>query len=89
MMESLRRTQTPSKNLVVLPSLYSRIAGHRGGIVNVSSGAAKCCSPRRIRGLRGEQKGAIDASTIGLAKEVAEQEIRVPRSTIQLKALPN
>jgi NAD(P)-dependent dehydrogenase (short-subunit alcohol dehydrogenase family) len=56
--------------------MSSRHGGGGGGIVNVSSGAAR-------HGSAGEyidyaaSKGAIDSFTIGLAKEVAEEGIRV------------
>lgn len=50
---------------------------HSGGsIVNVSSGAAKTGSPNEYIDYAAS-KGAIDTLTIGLAKEVAKQNIRV------------
>ena len=47
-----------------------------GSIVNVSSGAAKTGSPNEYIDYAAS-KGAIDILTIGLAKEVAKQNIRV------------
>lgn len=47
-----------------------------GSIVNVSSGAAKTGSPNEYIDYAAS-KGAIDTLTIGLAKEVAKQNIRV------------
>jgi NAD(P)-dependent dehydrogenase (short-subunit alcohol dehydrogenase family) len=50
--------------------------GAGGGIVNVSSGAARHGSPGEYIDYAAS-KGAIDTLTIGLAKEVAEEGIRV------------
>lgn len=50
--------------------------GNGGAIVNVSSGAAKSGSPNEYIDYAAS-KGAIDTMTIGLAKEVAEEGIRV------------
>lgn len=50
--------------------------GPGGAIVNVSSGAAKLGSPNEYIDYAAS-KGAIDTMTIGLAKEVAEEGIRV------------
>lgn len=47
-----------------------------GSIVNVSSGAAKTGSPNEYIDYAAS-KGAMDTLTIGLAKEVAKQKIRV------------
>lgn len=47
-----------------------------GSIVNISSGASKSGSPHEYIDYA-STKGAIDTFTIGLAKEVAEQNIRV------------
>ena len=47
-----------------------------GAIVNVSSGAARLGSPGEYVDCAAS-KGAIDTLTIGLAKEVAEENIRV------------
>jgi len=47
-----------------------------GGIVNVSSGAAKTGSPNEYIDYAAS-KGAMDTFTIGLAKEVASKGIRV------------
>jgi NAD(P)-dependent dehydrogenase (short-subunit alcohol dehydrogenase family) len=50
--------------------------GHGGAIVNVSSGAARLGSPGEYVDYAAS-KGAIDTMTIGLAREVAEEGIRV------------
>jgi NAD(P)-dependent dehydrogenase (short-subunit alcohol dehydrogenase family) len=50
--------------------------GLGGGIVNVSSGAARSGSPGEYIDYAAS-KGAVDTLTIGLAKEVAEEGIRV------------
>lgn len=50
--------------------------GKGGGIVNISSVAARLGSPHEYVDYAAS-KGAIDAFTIGLAKEVAEEGIRV------------
>lgn len=56
--------------------MSTRHGGAGGGIVNVSSGAAKYGSPGEYVDYAAS-KGAIDTFTIGLAKEVAEEGIRV------------
>jgi len=53
-----------------------RYGGQGGTIVNVSSGAARVGSPNEYIDYAAS-KGAIDTLTIGLAKEVAEEGIRV------------
>ncbi len=50
--------------------------GRGGGIVNVSSGAARSGSPGEYIDYA-SSKGALDTMTIGLAREVAEEGIRV------------
>ncbi|HUA81013.1 MAG TPA: SDR family oxidoreductase [Dyella sp.] len=50
--------------------------GHGGAIVNVSSIAARLGSPHEFVDYAGS-KGAIDAMTIGLAKELGGQGVRV------------
>jgi NAD(P)-dependent dehydrogenase (short-subunit alcohol dehydrogenase family) len=50
--------------------------GHGGAIVNVSSGAARLGSPGEYIDYAAS-KGALDTMTIGLAREVAEEGIRV------------
>ena len=50
--------------------------GHGGAIVNVSSGAARLGSPGEYVDYAAS-KGAVDTLTIGLAKEVAAEGIRV------------
>ena len=56
--------------------MSTRHGGSGGGIVNVSSGAAKYGSPGEYVDYAAS-KGAIDTFTVGLAKEVAEEGIRV------------
>ena len=56
--------------------MSTRHGGRGGNIVNVSSMAARLGSPGEYVDYAGS-KGAIDALTIGLAKEVAEEGIRV------------
>ena len=50
--------------------------GKGGGIVNVSSSAARLGAPNEFIDYAAS-KGAVDAMTIGLAKEVATEDIRV------------
>ncbi|HEV3200405.1 MAG TPA: SDR family oxidoreductase [Bryobacteraceae bacterium] len=56
--------------------MSTRHGGSGGGIVNVSSGAARYGSPGEYIDYAAT-KGAIDTLTIGLAREVAEEGIRV------------
>lgn len=56
--------------------MSSRFGGEGGAIVNISSMAAKLGGPGEYVDYAAS-KGAIDAMTIGLAKEVADQGIRV------------
>jgi NAD(P)-dependent dehydrogenase (short-subunit alcohol dehydrogenase family) len=56
--------------------MSTRHGRHGGAIVNVSSGAARVGSPNEYIDYAAT-KGAIDTLTIGLAKEVAEEKIRV------------
>ncbi|HEY5000119.1 MAG TPA: SDR family oxidoreductase [Usitatibacter sp.] len=56
--------------------MSTRHGGKGGGIVNVSSMAAKLGAPGEYVDYAAS-KGAIDSLTIGLAKEVAEEGIRV------------
>ena len=56
--------------------MSTRHGGKGGGIVNVSSMAAKLGSPGEYVDYAAS-KGAIDTLTIGLAREVAEEGIRV------------
>jgi NAD(P)-dependent dehydrogenase (short-subunit alcohol dehydrogenase family) len=56
--------------------MSTRHGGTGGGIVNVSSGAARHGSPGEYIDYAAS-KGAIDTMTVGLAKEVAEEGIRV------------
>jgi NAD(P)-dependent dehydrogenase (short-subunit alcohol dehydrogenase family) len=56
--------------------MSTRHGGPGGGIVNVSSGAAKYGSPGECVDYAAS-KGAIETFTVGLAKEVAEEAIRV------------
>jgi NAD(P)-dependent dehydrogenase (short-subunit alcohol dehydrogenase family) len=56
--------------------MSTRHGGTGGAIVNVSSGAARLGSPGEYVDYAAS-KGAIDTMTIGLAKEVAQEGIRV------------
>ncbi|HXF77441.1 MAG TPA: SDR family oxidoreductase [Usitatibacter sp.] len=56
--------------------MSTRHGGKGGGIVNVSSAASRLGSPGEYVDYAAS-KGAIDTLTIGLAKEVAEEGIRV------------
>ncbi|MGF1763717.1 SDR family oxidoreductase [Aliivibrio kagoshimensis] len=56
--------------------MSTKYGGAGGAIVNVSSGAAKSGSPNEYIDYAAS-KGAIDTLTIGLAREVAAEEIRV------------
>jgi NAD(P)-dependent dehydrogenase (short-subunit alcohol dehydrogenase family) len=56
--------------------MSKRYGGAGGAIVNVSSGAAKYGSPGEYVDYAAS-KGAIDTMTVGLAREVAEEAIRV------------
>jgi NAD(P)-dependent dehydrogenase (short-subunit alcohol dehydrogenase family) len=56
--------------------MSSRHGGSGGAIVNISSGAARWGSPGEYIDYAAT-KGAVDTLTIGLAKEVAEEGIRV------------
>ncbi len=56
--------------------MSTRHGGDGGGIVNVSSLAARLGSPNEYIDYA-SSKGAVDTFTIGLAKEVAEEGIRV------------
>ncbi len=56
--------------------MSTRHGGQGGSIVNVSSGAARIGSPNEYIDYAAS-KGAIDTLTLGLAKEVAEEKIRV------------
>ncbi len=56
--------------------MSTRHGGSGGAIVNVSSGAARVGSPGEYIDYAAT-KGAVDTLTIGLAKEVAQEKIRV------------
>lgn len=56
--------------------MSTRSGGHGGGIVNVSSGAARHGGANTYVDYA-SSKGAIDVMTLGLSKEVAEEGIRV------------
>ena len=56
--------------------MSSKYGGHGGAIVNVSSGASRFGSPNEYVDYAAS-KGAIDTFTIGLAKEVGGEGIRV------------
>lgn len=59
-----------------LRRMSTRHGGHGGAIVNVSSVAARLGGPGQYVDY-GASKGAIDTFTVGLAKEVATEGIRV------------
>jgi len=59
-----------------IKTMSTKYGGIGGSIVNVSSGAAKSGSPNEYIDYAAS-KGAIDSMTLGLAKEVATQGIRV------------
>jgi NAD(P)-dependent dehydrogenase (short-subunit alcohol dehydrogenase family) len=75
-----RFTQTVTTNLtstfLCCREFVLRRNGAAGAIVNVSSGAAKSGSPNEYVDYACS-KGAIDTLTVGLAKEVAHQNLRV------------
>lgn len=56
--------------------MSTRHGGAGGAIVNVSSGAARVGSPGEYVDYAAS-KGAVDTLTVGLAKEVAEENVRV------------
>ena len=56
--------------------MSTRLGGSGGGIVNVSSAAARLGSPGEFVHYAAS-KGAVDTFTLGLAKEVADEGIRV------------
>jgi NAD(P)-dependent dehydrogenase (short-subunit alcohol dehydrogenase family) len=56
--------------------MSTKNGGQGGAIVNISSGAARVGSPNEYIDYAAT-KGAIDTFTVGLAKEVAEEKIRV------------
>jgi NAD(P)-dependent dehydrogenase (short-subunit alcohol dehydrogenase family) len=56
--------------------MSTKHGGQGGSIVNVSSGAARVGSPNEYIDYAAS-KGAIDTFTLGLAKEVGEEKIRV------------
>jgi len=56
--------------------MSTRRGGHGGAIVNVSSAAARLGSPGEFVHYAAS-KGAVDTFTLGLAKEVADEGIRV------------
>jgi NAD(P)-dependent dehydrogenase (short-subunit alcohol dehydrogenase family) len=56
--------------------MSTRAGGNGGGIVNISSGAARYGSPGEYVDYAAT-KGAVETFTLGLAREVAEEGIRV------------
>ena len=56
--------------------MSTRFGGTGGGIVNISSGAAHSGAPGEYVDYAAT-KGAVETFTIGLAREVAEEGIRV------------
>lgn len=83
-MDSARITRVLSTNVIgpmlcsmeAVRRMSTRHGGRGGAIVNVSSGASRFGSPGEYIDYA-TSKGAIDTLTIGLAKEVAEEGIRV------------
>ena len=79
MLESLVRTNVVGAFLAAREAvrrMSTRHGGRGGSIVNVSSGAAELGSPN-VWIHYAATKGALDTMTIGLAKEVAGEGIRV------------
>ena len=56
--------------------MSTKYNGHGGAIINVSSVASRLGSPNEYVDYAAS-KGAVDSFTIGLAKEVAQEEVRV------------
>jgi len=83
-MDAARLSRTFATNVIgaflcsreAVRRMSTRYGGKGGAIVNVSSGAARAGSPGEYIDYAAS-KGAIDTLTIGLAKEVAEEGIRV------------
>ena len=83
-MDAARLSRTFANNVIgaflcsreAVRRMSTRYGGKGGAIVNVSSGAARAGSPGEYIDYAAS-KGAIDTLTIGLAKEVAEEGIRV------------
>ncbi len=83
-MDAARLSRTFATNVIgaflcsreAVRRMSTRHGGRGGAIVNVSSGAARAGSPGEYIDYAAS-KGAIDTLTIGLAKEVAEEGIRV------------
>ena len=83
-MDAARLTRVFTTNVVgafvcareAVRRLSTKRGGKGGAIVNVSSGAARLGSPGEYVDYAAS-KGAIDTLTIGLAREVAEEGIRV------------
>jgi NAD(P)-dependent dehydrogenase (short-subunit alcohol dehydrogenase family) len=83
-MDAARLTRVLATNVVgaflcareAVRRMSTRHGGAGGAIVNVSSGAARLGSPGEYIDYAAS-KGALDTLTIGLAKEVAEEGIRV------------
>ncbi|KXX69326.1 SDR family oxidoreductase [Flammeovirga sp. SJP92] len=83
-MSSQRILKTFSTNVIgtflcskeAIKRMSTKYNGDGGGIVNISSGASKSGSPNEYIDYA-STKGAIDTFTIGLAKELATENIRV------------
>ncbi len=83
-MDTARLTRIFSTNIIgsflcareAVKRMSTRYGGSGGAIVNVSSGASRSGSPGEYVDYAAS-KGAIDTMTIGLAKEVASEGIRV------------
>jgi NAD(P)-dependent dehydrogenase (short-subunit alcohol dehydrogenase family) len=79
MLEALFRTNVIGAFLAAreaIRRMSTRHGGHGGSIVNVSSGAAQLGSPN-VWVHYAASKGALDTMTVGLAREVAGEGIRV------------
>lgn len=83
-MSSQRISKTFNTNVIgtflcskeAIKRMSPKYNGKGGGIVNISSGASKSGSPNEYIDYA-STKGAIDTFTIGLAKELATENIRV------------
>ena len=83
-MDAARLTRVMSTNVVgpflcareAVKRMSTKYGGRGGAIVNVSSGASRLGSPNEYIDYAAS-KGALDTMTTGLAKEVAQEGIRV------------
>ena len=83
-MDAARITRVLTTNVIgpflcareAVKRMSTKYGGHGGAIVNVSSGASRLGSPNEYIDYAAS-KGALDTMTTGLAKEVAQEGIRV------------